>query len=276
MKHALLLAGAVALASGTAAVAQPAGPTGAGQVAGPQAASPAGQQAPGSDNLRRLGNMQSTTTPMELETVPQTGRRADQIRANLKDIRLPPGFKIDLYAVVPDASNMAVGPNAGVVFVGSRKTKLWAVTDRTRARVADEVKQFAPSVQFRQPSGVCFSKDGFLFVAEHNRVLAFAAAEFFYEGPDVAVDVVSDQLVPKEDESFNHGARTCRIGPDNKLYVTLGQPFNVPPPGKLEGYARVGLSGIIRMDRDGKNREVYARGIRNSVGQDFNPRNGEL
>lgn len=87
MKHALLLAGAVALASGTAAVAQPAGPTGSAQIAGPQAA----PQAPG-DNLRRLGNMQSTTTPMELETVPQTGRRADQIRANLKDIRLPQGF----------------------------------------------------------------------------------------------------------------------------------------------------------------------------------------
>ncbi len=121
MKHALLLAGAVALASGSATVAQPAGPTGPGQIAGPQAA----PQAPGSDNLRRLGNMQSTTTPMELETVPQTGRRADQIRSNLKDIRLPPGFKIDLYAVVPDARHMAVGPNAGVVFVGTRKTKMW-------------------------------------------------------------------------------------------------------------------------------------------------------
>ena len=101
-------------------------------------------------------------------------------------IQLPPGFKIDLYAVVSDARHMAVGTNAGVVYVCTRKTKVWAVTDRTRARVADEVKQFAPSIAFRQPNGVCFSKDGQLYVAEHNRVLVFPAAEFFYEGPDVA------------------------------------------------------------------------------------------
>ncbi len=123
---------------------------------------------------------------------------------------------------------------------------------------------------------MCFSKDGQLYVAEHNRVLVFPAAEFFYEGPDVAVDVVAEQLVPKSEESFNHGARTCTIGPDNKLYVTLGQPFNVPPPGKLALYAKEGIGGIIRMDRDGKNREVFARGIRNSVGQDWNPKTGEL
>ena len=137
--------------------------------------------------------MQSTGTSLEMETVPQTGRRADRIRENLKAIRLPPGFQIDLYAVVPDARHMAVGANAGVVFVGTRKTRVWAVTDRTRARVADEVKVFAPSIQFRQPNGVCLSRDGILHVAEHNRVLGFAAAEFFYEGPDVAVDVIADQ-----------------------------------------------------------------------------------
>ena len=68
-----------------------------------------------------------------------------------------------------------------VVFVGTRKTDLWAVTDRTKNRTADEVKRFAPAISFTQP-GPCFSPDGFLFVAEHNRVLVFPAAEFFYEG----------------------------------------------------------------------------------------------
>ena len=236
----------------------------------------AAQPAPAAGNLERLRGMQPTGTALELETVPQTGRAADRIRRNLANIQLPPGFAIDLYAVVPDARHMAVGTNAGVVYVGTRKTRLWAVTDRTRARTADEVKVFAPSIAFRQPNGVCFSKDGQLYVAEHNRVLVFPAAEFFYEGPDVAVDVVAEQLVPKSEESFNHGARTCTIGPDNKLYITLGQPYNVPPPGKAELYAREGIGGIIRMDRDGKNREVFARGIRNSVGHDWNPRTNEL
>ena len=233
----------------------------------------AGQQG----NLDRLQQFRSTGTSAQMETVPQEGRRADALRRNLQRIRLPEGFKIELYAVVPDARHMAVGAS-GVVFVGTRKTRVWAVTDRDRDRVADEVKVFAPSVGFSVPNGLCFSPDGILYVVEHNRVLAFPAAEFFYEGPDVAAEVVAPQgqLIPASEESFNHGARVCRIGPDNKLYISLGQPFNVPPPSKMEVFNRVGISGIVRMDRDGKNREVYARGIRNSVGITFRPGTQEL
>lgn len=230
------------------------------------------------DTIRQLEAMRSTGGPMTLETVPQTGPRADAIRRNLQKIRLPPGFRIDLYALVPDARHMAVGPSTGIVFVGSRKNRIWAVTDRTRMRVADEVKVFAPGIDFRVPNGVCFSPDGFLFVVEHNRVLMFPAAEFFYEGGDVAIGQVvpQGQLIPVEEESFNHGARVCRIGPDNKLYISLGQPFNVPPKEKLDLYARTGIMGMVRMERDGKNREVIATGIRNSVGMDFSPKDKTL
>ncbi len=231
-----------------------------------------------SDTMEKLEAFRSTGGPMTLETVPQTGPRADAIRRNLQQIKLPPGFRIDLYALVPDARHMAVGPSTGIVFVGSRKNRVWAVTDRTRTRVADEVKVFAPGIDFRVPNGVCFSPDGFLFVAEHNRVLMFPAAEFFYEGGDVAIGQIAPQgtLIPPDEESFNHGARACRIGPDNKLYITLGQPFNVPPKEKLDLYYRTGIMGIVRMDRDGKNREVVATGVRNSVGMDFSPRDKTL
>jgi glucose/arabinose dehydrogenase len=210
--------------------------------------------------------------------VEQTGAYADQLKKNLEAVKLPEGFKVELFAVVPDARHMAVGPQGIVTFVGTRKESVWAITDRNKDRVADEVKRFAPSVQFAIPNGVCFSKDGFLFIAEQNRVLTFPAAEFFYESPDVALGEVVKQgeLIPVEEESFNHTARVCDVGPDNKLYVSLGQPFNVPAPEKADLYNEVGIGGIIRMDRDGKNREVFARGIRNSVGQDFNPANGEL
>ena len=230
------------------------------------------------DTLQKLEAMRSTGGPMTLETVPQGGPRADAIRRNLQKIKLPPGFRIDLYALVPDARHMAIGPSTGIVFVGTRKSRVWAVTDRTRSRVADEVKVFAPGIDFRVPNGVCFSPDGFLFVVEHNRVLMFPAAEFFYEGGDVAIGqiVPQGQLIPVEEESFNHGARACRIGPDNKLYIPLGQPFNVPPKEKLDLYARTGIMGIIRMDRDGKNREVIATGVRNSVGLDFSPKDKTL
>lgn len=235
------------------------------------------QQVTGDQALERMRSFQTTGTPLEAQTVPQTGRRADQIRRNLERIKLPPGFRIDLYAVVPDARHMAVSRNNANVFVGTRKTDLWVVVDRDKDRIADEVKRVAPAIRFTQPNP-CYSPDGFLYVVEHNRVLVFPAIEFFHEGPDVAVDVVVPQgeLIPREEESFNHGHRVCRIGPDNKLYISLGQPYNVQPREKLELYERIGIGGIIRMDRDGRNREVFARGIRNSVGIEFHPRTGEL
>ena len=228
-------------------------------------------------NLEKLSSFQSTGTE-EPKPIAQEGRRADAIRRNLQKIELPSGFKIDLYAIVPDARHMAVGPNAGVVFVGTRKNHVYAVTDRDKDRIADEVKQFAPSVAFKIPNGVCFSRDGVLYVAEQNRVLQFPAAEFFYEGPDVAAFQVLKQgeLIPVTEESYNHTARVCRIGPDNKLYVSLGQPFNVPAKDKMDLYKRAGIGGIVRMDQDGKNKEVFATGVRNSVGIAFNPKDGAL
>lgn len=229
-------------------------------------------------NLDKLQSMQSTGTALRMETVPQNDARADQLRANLENVNLPAGFKIGLYAVVPDARHMAVAPQGTVTFVGTRKADVWAISDRDRDRVGDEVKPFAPSIEFTIPNGVCFSPDGFLYIAEQNRVLVFPAAEFFYEGPDVAAGVVVPQgeLIPAGEESFNHTARVCEIGPDGKLYVSLGQPYNVPPEEKVELYMQTGIGGIVRMNTDGSARQVYATGVRNSVGMDFNPANGEL
>ncbi len=239
-------------------------------------AAPALSQA---QNIDKLKQMKVSGTDLNIPPVPQTGANADAIRENLKRVKLPAGFRIDLYAIVPDARHMAVAPSTNMLFVGTRKTTVWAVTDRNSDGIADEVKAFAPSLKFSVPNGVCWTKDGFLIVAEHNRVLNFPAAEFFYEGPDVAVIEVASQgkLIPVEEESYNHGARTCRVGKDGMLYITLGQPFNVQPRDKLKLYDEVGIGGIVRMNAfDGSKREVYARGVRNSVGLEFNPKDNTL
>lgn len=231
------------------------------------------------DNLSTLKQMKVATTDLNIPVVAQEGKNAEAIRANLKRVKLPEGFKIELFAVVPDARHMAVAPSTNMLFVGTRKTTVWAVTDRNSDGVADEVKSFAPSLKFTNPNAVCWTKDGFLIVAEHNRVLNFPAAEFFYEGPDVAViEVVpKGKLIPADEESFNHGARTCRVGPDGKLYITLGQPYNVQPKEKVDLYNKIGIGGIIRLDPfSGQGREVFAMGARNSVGMDFNPKDGSL
>jgi len=230
-------------------------------------------------NLDKLKQMKVSGTDLNIPPVPQSGPNADAIRANLKHVRMPEGFRIELYAIAPDVRHMAVAKSTNMLFAGTRKTTVWAITDRNSDGVADEVKPFAPSLQFSVPNGVCWTRDGFLIVVEHNRVLNFPAAEFFYEGPDVAVIEVMPQgkLIPVEEESYNHGARTCRVGPDGMLYITLGQPFNVPPREKLDLYNQVGIGGIVRMNPfDGSKREVFATGIRNSVGIDISPKDGSV
>lgn len=229
------------------------------------------------DTLKKLGNFQTTGTT-EFTVVDQKSSSADAIRKTLEKIKLPKGFRIELYALVPDARHMAVGPQGIVTFVGTRKTEVWAVTDRDKDRVADEVKNFAPSLAKAIPNGPCFSPEGVLYIAEQNRVLAYPAAEFFYESPDVVASEVipGGELVPSQFESYNHTARVCDIGPDGKLYISLGQPYNVTPKEHLQVFEEEGIGGIIRVNQDGTEREVYTLGVRNSVGQDFHPKTGEL
>jgi glucose/arabinose dehydrogenase len=221
------------------------------------------------ENLEKISAMKNTNTDMNIKTVDQGGKNADAIKANLKKIKLPEGFKIELYAIVPDARYMAVAPSTNMLFVGTRKTTVWAVTDRNNDNVADEVKPFAPSIKFSNPNGVCWTKDGFLIVTESNRVLNFPAAEYFYEGPDVAVITVVPEggLIPVEEQSYNHTGRVCRVAGDGKLYITLGQPYNVQPKDKIDLYNKTGIGGVIRLDPfNGSGKEVYAMGMRNPAG----------
>lgn len=228
-------------------------------------------------NLEKLGSFKKTDS-VAGKSVPQGGQYAENLKKVLQRIKLPDGFKIELFAIVPDARQMSVSRNKGTVFVGTRKTTFWAVTDRDMDNVADTVDEFSPSVKFDDPAGSCYSPDGFLFVVERNRVMMFPAAEYFMEGPDtVAVAIVKQgELIPPEEESYNHTARACVIGPDNRLYITLGQPFNVTPAEKVDLYRKWGIGGIVSFTRDGTDRQVVLTGMRNSSGLDFNPKDHSL
>ncbi len=234
------------------------------------------------EQIKKLSSFQKTGLNVKGEVIPQKTQYAENVKKNIiSQIKVPAGFKVELFAVVPDARHMAVGRNKSTVWVGTRKTKVWQATDRDMDNVADTVDEFAPTVKFDIPNGVCYSADGHLYVAERNRVLWFPAAEYFMESPDtVAIPIIEQgKLIPPAEESYNHTARVCKIGPkDNKLYVSLGQPFNVAPANKYPLYDQVGIGGMIRFNRfPGKlDREVVAIGIRNSVGHDFNPKDGVL
>jgi len=209
--------------------------------------------------------------------VTQTGPQAEAIKKTLERIKLPPGFKISLYALVPGARHMAVGPQGKVIFVGTVGPKVYAVTNDASSGATVEVSEFASAIEMKAPNGVCFARDGTLYVAELNRVLSFPGAEAAYQNPSIMAKVIVEQgkLIPAE-EGTGHNLRVCRVGPDGKLYIALGQPYNVPPKTKMDEFNKWGIGGIVRMKRDGKERKVFARGIRNSVGMDFNPKDGIL
>ncbi|HWA80313.1 MAG TPA: sorbosone dehydrogenase, partial [Acetobacteraceae bacterium] len=168
-----------------------------------------GARADSASALSQQENFRASGGSLNTPAIPQTGPQADAIKKNLGQIEMPPGFHIGLYALVPGAREIAVGPQGVAVFVGTMRSNVYAVFDHDHMGVADEVKPFAPNIKMVMPNGVCFSKDGFLYVAERNRVLEFGAAEFFSASADVAVDTVvpEGQLIPKKYESFNHTAR---------------------------------------------------------------------
>src|SRR5450432_4079238 len=117
----------------------------------PVAAQPA-QPSP-SSALETLGAMHPTGIAGDWPEIPQSGAKADQVKKNLTKIKLPPGFHISLYSLVPDARHIAVGPQGVATFVGTRKSKVWVVTDRSRGGIGDEVKEFAPTLPKKIPNG---------------------------------------------------------------------------------------------------------------------------
>ncbi len=196
-------------------------------------------------------------------------RRSAEIESTLKRIKLPPGFSISLYALAPRARTLAIGPEGKTIFVGAEEKDVYAITPGEKTAAA--VERFAPSMPFTMPHGVCFSNGGALFLVERNRVTQFDDAERTWRdaAANAKIVVKSGDLIPRNEESRGHSSRVCRVGPDDKLYISLGQPHNVTPRDKLALYEKTGIGGIIRMNLDGSQREVFATGIRNSVGMAF-------
>ena len=175
-------------------------------------------------------------------------------------LKLPPGFEIRVYAAVPGARSLALGPG-GTVFVGTQSTgKVYAVVPRSGAR--PEVVTIANGLNI--PNGVAY-RDGALYVAEIGRILRYDNIEAQLRNPPKPV-VITDRY-PKES---HHGWKFIAFGPDGKLYVPVGAPCNVCEPD-LDRYAL-----ISRINPDGSGYEVFARGVRNTVGFDWDPRTKEL
>ncbi len=186
-----------------------------------------------------------------------TGRPASELA--MDKLKVPPGFKVEVWADgIPDARSLALG-DKGTVFVGNRgQSNVYAITEKGGKR---EVKVLLKGMN--SPNGVLFSK-GTLFVAERDRILRYDGIENNLDNPP-APKVVLDGL-PQQP---GHFWKVLAMGPDGKIYFNIGSPGNIMLPGYIQ-------ASISRVDPNTGKFEVVATGIRNSVGMAFDPRTKKL
>lgn len=172
-------------------------------------------------------------------------------------LKLPPGFSIGIYAYpIENARSMTLGNN-NIVFVGSKEAgKVYAVVPDEQS--PNKTKVIIIASGLNMPNGVVFYNNN-LYVSDVDRILRYDNIEQHLTSPPKPIIVVNN--LPK---NSHHGWRYMRLGPDKKLYLGIGAPCNICK-SKDERFAT-----IMRMDLDGKNQEIFARGVRNTVGFDWN------
>lgn len=174
-------------------------------------------------------------------------------------LKLPKGFKIEVFAAgVANARSLREG-DKGTVFVGSRLIdKVHAIVNKNGKR---EVKVIASGLH--RPNGLAFH-DGTLYIAELSKISKIDKIEDNLDNPPKPTTIYDD--LPQDEA---HGWKFIGIGPDNKLYVPVGQPGNNVMPSDRHAQIR-------RINLDGSGAEVVARGVRNSVGFDWSPTTKDL
>jgi glucose/arabinose dehydrogenase len=176
----------------------------------------------------------------------------------LEKLKLPPGFEVRLYARVPNARSMTLGPK-GTLFVGTRQDgRVFAVRDGSGK--PESVVEIARDLD--HPNGVAF-RDGALYLAEVSRVWRYDGIESRLANPPKPV------LVHEFPSDQHHGWKFIAFGPDGLLYVPVGAPCNICEPRPM-------YAAIHRMRPDGSGFETFARGIRNTVGFDWQPGTKDL
>lgn len=182
---------------------------------------------------------------------------------DLSTLNLPEGFEISVFADgIDNARSIAMSPS-GTIFIGNRNEgRVWAVRDEDGDYKAD--KKWIIAEDLKLPNGVAF-RDGSLFVAEVSKLWRYDNIEDNLDNPGEPVLIYDDYPTDQ-----HHGWKYIAFGPDGKLYIPVGAPCNICE-SKNEIYA-----SITRMDPDGSNREIFAEGVRNTVGFTWHPETGEM
>lgn len=180
----------------------------------------------------------------------------------IDSLQLPPGFNINVYASVPNARSLALADD-GIVLVGSRRAgKIYAVLPNKQRNHADSVIEVDSGLDM--PNGVAY-KSGDLYVAAVNKLIKYKQV-LAHLGKQQTPITILDSL-PK---ATHHGWRYLKFGPDGWLYVSIGAPCNVC----LSADKR--FASIMRMREDGSSQQIYAHGVRNSLGFAWHPVNKNM
>lgn len=217
---------------------------------------------PGANPLDRSQELLATTKQdknLKPHATPLTVTPVEKIPVD--KLKVPAGFKVEVWAHGMPGNRMMTRGDKGTIFTGTRAIgKVYAITDKGGKR---EHKVIAEGLQ--QPNGLAF-KDGTLFVITIDKALRFDGIEDKLDSPQ-PTDVTEKINLPA---STHHNWKFAAVGPDNKLYMSIGSPCNVCEINN-------GLHGLIRRQNlDGSNIEIVARGVRNSVGFDWHPQTKEL
>jgi glucose/arabinose dehydrogenase len=188
-----------------------------------------------------------------------TGRASKDLPVD--KLKVPAGFKVEVWADgIPEARSLALG-DKGTVFVSNRLAKnVYAVVDKGGTR---EVKTLLTGLN--APNGIVFSK-GTLYVAERDKITRYDGIEGNLDSPP-APKVVIDGLDPQTQPG--HFWKFLAMGPDGKLYYNVGAPGNIVMPSYFQ-------AAIWRVDPKTGISDEYVRGVRNSVGFDWNPQTKQL
>lgn len=180
-------------------------------------------------------------------------------------LEAPAGFEVTIFAdSVKNARQMTIG-DTGILYVGSRREgKVYAIVDSNNDFKADSIYTIIEDL--RLPNGVAY-KDGSLFVAEVSKIWRFDNIDETYADSPTP-ELVTDKL-PTEGQ---HGWKYIAFGPDEKLYVPIGAPCNIC--NHEDDNPK--FATLTRMNVDGSQHEIVAKGIRNTVGFTWHPETGNI
>jgi glucose/arabinose dehydrogenase len=209
-------------------------------------------QAEGQPSWMEGMNPEQANSPLHPNVANMLGHPASEIP--ISRFQVPAGFKIELWAGdLQEARSMAIGAK-GTVFVGQRvHDGVYAIVDKGDHR---EVKKILTGMN--SPNGIVFA-NGKLYVAERERILEYDDIENHLDNPGQP-KVVIDGL-PHQD---GHFWKFMVMGPDGWLYFNQGSPTNLTMPNYIQ-------AAILRVDPAQQHLQIYAQGVRNSVGMAFSP-----